>query len=80
MWEDVQGNCNMNIEMDILDGLTEASLLGIMRHAAGSLTALWMYATAAMHSASIEGTPKTGPQICSSSIFFFFRVGFTLQT
>lgn len=53
---------------DIPDGLTEASLLGTMRHADSSWRALWRYVMAAMHSASIEGTPNTGPQTCSSSI------------
>lgn len=53
---------------NIPDGLTETLLLGTMRNSISSLTALWRYVMAAMHSASIEGTPKTGPHTCSSSI------------
>lgn len=51
----------------ILAGHTDASLLGMMRHAESGL-ALWIYVMAAMHSASIEGKPNTGPQTWSSSM------------
>jgi hypothetical protein len=47
----------------------------------------WQYATVAMHSGSIEGSPKAGPHICSSKtilhklawVFMMMRHGTNLS-